>query len=146
MYQRILIPTDGSETAKYALEHGLSLAQQFGATVTLLHIVENPLTAGYTAPQTLPYAAELYQDLLDAGKHILDSAHQRAEELGVQAEVVLLENNDPVSAITKAEKDHDLVVMGTHGRSGFNRWMFGSVAEGALRRSEKPFLVLRQPS
>ena len=146
MYQRILIPTDGSETAKYALEHGLSLAAKFGATVTLLHIVENPLTAGYTAPQTLPYAAELYQDLLDAGKHILDSARQRAEELGVKAEVELLENNDPVTAITNAEKDHDLVVMGTHGRSGFNRWMFGSVAEGALRRSEKPFLVLRQPS
>lgn len=146
MYQRILIPTDGSETAKYALEHGLQLAKKFGATVTILHIVENPLTAGYTAPQTLPYAAELYQDLLDAGKEILDNARLHAEEMGVTAEVTLLENNDPVSAITEAEKTHDLVVMGTHGRSGFNRWMFGSVAEGALRRSQKPFLVLRQPN
>lgn len=143
MYKRILIPTDGSETAQHAVDHGLALAKHHGSEVTLLHVVENPLTSGYSAPQTLPYAAELYQDLLEAGKQLLDEALSKAEAMNLTAVELLVENNDPVAAIVETAKDHDLVVMGTHGRSGFNRWMFGSVAEGALRRSDKPFLVLR---
>ena len=66
-----------------------------------------------------------------------------AREKGVTAKGVLVEDVDRCRPSTKAEKDHDLVVMGTHGRRGFNRWMFGSVAEGALRRSTVPYLVVR---
>jgi nucleotide-binding universal stress UspA family protein len=58
---------------------------------------------------------------------------------------VRVDDRSPVQAILDAEREHDLVVMGTHGRRGFNRWMFGSVSEGALRRATKPFLVIRSP-
>lgn len=143
MYQRILMPTDGSACAEQAMEHGLELARLMNAEVTFLHVLENPLTSGYATPETLPYSAQLYQDLKDAANQILQRAAVRAESLGVKATTKLVENRDPVQAIHEAEEGHDAVVMGTHGRRGFNRWMFGSVAEGALRRSSKPFLLVR---
>lgn len=143
MYQRILMPTDGSACANHAIEQGLELASKLGAEVVFLHVLENPLTSGYATPETLPYSAQLYQDLKDAAKGVLDDVAARARAAGVTAETRLVENRDPVQAIHEAERDCDAVVMGTHGRRGFNRWMFGSVAEGALRRSSKPFLLIR---
>ncbi len=143
MYRKILMPTDGSPTSDRALEQGLELARLMGAEVTFLHVLENPLSAGYSTPETLPYAAQLYQDLKDNAKSVLERALVRAQAAGVVASSQLVENRDPVQAITDVAKDFDAVVMGTHGRAGFNRWMFGSVAEGALRRSDKPFLMVR---
>lgn len=145
MYKKILMPTDGSSGSDLAMAQGLELAKQLGAEVTFLHVLENPLTAGYATPETLPYAAQLYQDLRESAVELLDRVKAHAEAAGVKASTRLLENHDPVQAIHEAEADHDLVVMGTHGRRGFNRWMFGSVAEGALRRSTKPFLLVRSP-
>ncbi len=144
MYQRILMPTDGSGCARNAMRKGLELAKQLGAEVTFIHVLENPLVAGYAAPEALPYSAQLYQDLKQAGREILDEALAEAEEVGVKAEAELIENRRPADAIHDAEENHDLVVMGTHGRRGVDRWMFGSVAEAALRRAAKPFLVIRQ--
>ena len=144
MYERILMPTDGSGCARKAMHKGLELARQLGSSVTFLHVLENPLVAGYAAPEALPYSAQLYQDLKQAGREILDEALAEAEEVGVKAEAELIENRRPADAIHDAEENHDLVVMGTHGRRGVDRWMFGSVAEAALRRASKPFLVIRR--
>lgn len=143
MYSTILIPTDGSGTARKASRHGLELARRLGAKVTFLHVLENPLVTGYAAPEALPYSAQLYEDLKAAAKDVLDEALTLAKEFGVEAEARLVENSRPADAVHDAEVDHDLVVMGTHGRRGMDRWMFGSVAEGALRRSHCPFLVIR---
>ena len=143
MYRKILMPTDGSACANHAIEQGLELAQRLGSEVLFLHVLENPLTTGYATPETLPYSAQLYEDLKSAAKGVLDEAARKAADAGVTAETRLVENRDPVQAIHEAEEECDAVIMGTHGRRGFNRWMFGSVAEGALRRSSKPFLVIR---
>lgn len=143
MYQSILIPTDGSKTSDKAIEQGLALAKMSGGRVTFLHVLENPLTAGYATPESMPYAAQLYQDLKTSGENLLREAVDAAQAQGVSASSRLVEDADPVAAITEASKDHDIIVMGTHGRRGFNRWMFGSVAEGALRRADKPFLLIR---
>ncbi len=143
MFESILIPTDGSKTSEKAIEQGLALAKLSGGHVTFLHVLENPLTTGYATPESMPYAAQLYQDLRESGKNILEAAVSTARSMGVTATSKLVEDADPVSAITEASKEHDIIVMGTHGRRGFNRWMFGSVAEGALRRADKPFLLIR---
>ena len=143
MYTRILMPVDGSACAERAMEEGLRLAAELGAEVIFLHAVEDPLTAGYAAPESLPYAASLAEDLKKEAARILQDALERAEREGVRATKRLVEHRDPVDAIREAEGDADLVVMGTHGRRGVSRWIFGSVAEGALRRSGKPFLVVR---
>ncbi len=143
MYKKILMPTDGSQSAELAVNQGLELAKLTGAEVTFLHTLENPLAAGYVAAANMAYSAELYQDLRNSATQLLEHAVSLAKEKGVKAKGLLVEDKDPVVAIHEAEKDHDLVVMGTHGRRGFNRWMFGSVAEGALRRSTIPYLVVR---
>ncbi|HET8985551.1 MAG TPA: universal stress protein [Trueperaceae bacterium] len=143
MYRTILIPTDGSATSELAVDQGLELARLMRSEVTFLHVLENPLTSGYATPETLPYSAQLYQDLKDSAGGILQRATDKAEKAGVQSRTSLVENRDPVQAIVDASERFDAVVMGTHGRRGFNRWMFGSVAEGALRRSTKPFLMIR---
>src|SRR5690606_10315002 len=132
MYRKILIPTDGSETSGLAIDQGLELARLMGAEVTFLHVLENPLTSGYATPETLPYSAQLYRDLKESAGGILQRATEKADKQGVKAKTQLVENRDPVQAIVDAAKDFDAIVMGTHGRRGFNRWMFGSVAEGAL--------------
>lgn len=143
MYARILMPTDGSACAKQAIEEGLELAKQLGSEVTFLYALENPLTTGTASPESLPYSAQLWEDLKQMANESLEEAVNAAEALGVKAHAVRVDNRAPVQAILEAEKDHDLVVMGTHGRRGFNRWMFGSVSEGALRRATKPFLLIR---
>jgi len=143
VYDRILMPTDGSGCARRAAREGLELAKRLGSTVTFLHVLENPLVAGYAAPEALPYSAQLYQDLKKAGGQILDDALAMAKEVGVDARAELIENRRPADAIHDAEADHDLVIVGTHGRRGVDRWMFGSVTEGALRRATTPFMVIR---
>jgi nucleotide-binding universal stress UspA family protein len=143
VYDRILMPTDGSGCARRAAREGLELAKRLGSTVTFLHVLENPLVAGYAAPEALPYSAQLYQDLKKAGSDILDEALAMAKEVGVEARAQLIENRRPADAIHDAEADHDLVIVGTHGRRGVDRWMFGSVTEGALRRATTPFMVIR---
>ena len=142
MYRHILIPTDGSECSEVALQQGLELAERFGASVTFLYVVEDPLYYARNAVATYP---DLYADLRQAGREILEAARVRARELGVESRTVLVDDpaTHPVDAILEAEADHDLTVIATHGRRGFNRIMLGSVAEGLLRRSSKPQLVIR---
>lgn len=142
MYERILMPTDGSYCSETAIRQGLQLAKSLGSRVTFVFVLESPLVT-YQAPQALAYIPQLYEDLREAGREALRRAAQMATEAGVDAETRLVEERDPVNVIQALQADHDLVVMGTHGRRGMNRWVFGSVAEGALRRSERPFLMVR---
>jgi nucleotide-binding universal stress UspA family protein len=143
MYKRILLPIDESSGSKAALEHGLQLAKTLGSRVILLHAVENPLSL-YAVPETIAYNKELYDTLKETGRKTLNAARTLAESQGVEAEVKLLENTAPLEAILGTSQDCDLIVMGTHGRRGFDRWMFGSVAEGVLRHTDKPCLMIRQ--
>lgn len=141
MFKRVLIPTDGSVCSEQALKKGLVLARQLGAEVTFLHALQD--TTLYT-PTSAAYQPQVYEGLKATAKEALARAQTFADEAGVQARAVLVENKHPVDAIHEAEQDVDLVVMGTHGRQGFNRFRFGSVAEDALRRSQKPYLTFRQ--
>lgn len=144
MYARILVPTDGSTSARRAIDEALRLARALGSRVTFLHVLEDPLTVAYAAPEAVGYAAQLHEDLRAAADEVLDEAMARAREAGVEAAPRLVERNDPARAIRDEAGDFDLVVMGTHGRRGFDRWVFGSVAEGALRGATQPFLLIRE--
>lgn len=141
--QRILMPTDGSPCSEEAVRRGLEFAAALGAEVTFLYAVEDPLTPLDTSPYDLAYRTDLYDDLKEAARAALERAVRLADEAGVPCRTVLTEREHPVRAIHAAERDADLVVMGTHGRRGFNRLLFGSVAEEALHGSHKPYLILR---
>lgn len=143
MYRKILVPTDGSACAQHAVHEAVELAKAIDAEITFLYALENPLTTGTASPEALPYSAQLWDDLKAMADEALQAATAIAESSGVHATAVRVDNRAPVQAILEAETEHDLVIMGTHGRRGFNRWMFGSVAEGALRRAKRPFLLIR---
>lgn len=142
MYERILIPIDGSDCSEEAMRQGVELASQLEATASFLYVVEDPL---YYARNAVAAYGDFYEDLRRVGREVLAQAQRRAEERGVSAQVILVDTplSHPVDAVLEAEGEHDLTVMGTHGRRGFNRWVLGSVAEGVLRRSTKPQLVIR---
>ena len=143
MYRKILVPTDGSACAQHAVHEAVELAKAIDAEITFLYALENPLTTGTASPEALPYSAQLWDDLKAMADEALAAAAAVAAEHGVPAKAQRVDNRAPVQAILEAEGEHNLVIMGTHGRRGFNRWMFGSVAEGALRRAKRPFLLIR---
>jgi nucleotide-binding universal stress UspA family protein len=143
MYRKILVPTDGSACSQHAVHEAVALAKALGAEITFLYALENPLTTGTASPEALPYSAQLWDDLKTMADEALTAATAVAESQAVRSTAVRVDNRAPVQAILDAEEAHDLVIMGTHGRRGFNRWMFGSVAEGALRRAKRPFLLIR---
>jgi nucleotide-binding universal stress UspA family protein len=145
MFQRILVPLDGSDFSKRALSEAVDLARLSGASLVLLQAVQ----VSYTAlPETYVATPDLYTQLLDQGRAEAQTNLQTtADELagqGVKVDTVIVEG-DPASAIIDYESDVDLVVMSTHGRSGLARFVYGSVAEKVLRHGTKPILLIRIP-
>ena len=132
MYQKILMPTDGSPCSLQALEHGLDLAKTLGAKVHFLYVLENPAQAIWIAPESVPYGMELLEDLRKAGEEAIKKALDLARAKGV-----------PIPTIVEAAKEYDLLGMGTHGRTGLDRLLLGSVTEGVLHRTSVPVLVVR---
>jgi len=141
--QKILMPTDGSPCSEQAIDKGLELAKKLGAEVTFLFVMENPLEALWVAPEAVPFAFELEEELKKSAQETLEKLSQKAEAAGVKAKGVLKEDVSPAHAITEMAKDFDLIVMGTHGRRGLDKLLLGSVTEAVLRQVETPVLVVR---
>ncbi|UCH27441.1 MAG: universal stress protein [Trueperaceae bacterium] len=142
MYRRLLVPIDGSPCSARAVRHALELARAVGAEVAFLHALDDPKSVVYTMSESASYLPQLYSDQKRGAVDALNRAQELALQANVRARTVLIEHTDPVEAICQAEKDFDLIVMATHGRNGISRWLFGSVAEGALRVSSKPCLMV----
>lgn len=141
MVKSILLPTDFSNSARRALEWA---RQEFpAATITLLHVVD---VATLSSPSMDLMGPLGMQD--DTVQEVRQQATEQLQQLQRQGEEVLLKQGHPVQAILEAirELEPDLVVMGTHGRQGFNHLVFGSVAEGVVRRSPVPVMVAREPA
>lgn len=141
MYRSILLPTDGSEAAEAGVREGLRLAQALKAKVAFLYALEPLGPRLLLGPETLPYYRELLEDLREAGLAALDRATRLAEEMGVPFEAHLLEGLAAEVILREAEK-HDLLVLGTHGRTGLDRLLLGSVAREVAHRSPKPVLLV----
>jgi nucleotide-binding universal stress UspA family protein len=146
MYRHILIPTDGSELAHRAVVHGLALAKLVGAKVTAL-TVEGSFSV-YAVPTLKDYqisdsfAAHIEHAKAHAGK-ILDGVAQDARAAGVTCEAVQIEQDQPYKAIieTAEQRDCDLIVMASHGRSGIAAIALGSVTTEVLAHTKIPVLV-----
>ncbi|MFB6079752.1 MAG: universal stress protein [Haloferacaceae archaeon] len=140
MYQRILIPTDGSEGAGKAIREGVGLADLTGATVHGLYVVD---TRDYN---TLPESKWVtLQDELEAeGERAIEALRSEADAAGVDAVTAVVRGIPHEEILSYAEdNDVDLVVMGTHGRTGFDHFLLGSVTEKVIRRSSVPVHVVR---
>ncbi len=143
MYKRILMPTDGSSCSVHAIQQGLELAKLTGAEVTFLYVVENPIASyGSIAAR---YGQEILGDLRKVARDALQKAHELAQQAEVTAETSLAEGENPIQAIVKAAEGHDLIIMGTRGRTGLELMLLGSVTDAVIHLTQKPILVIHCP-
>ena len=147
MYQRILIPVDGSHTSTLGLQEAIRIAIDQRARLFLLSIVDELVIAQNF--EGLINAGDLIDALHDAGNKALKNALALVQKHDLKAESVVIETvGDRVADIIVREAKKwkaDLIVMGTHGRRGFNRMVLGSDAEGVLRMAPVPVLMVRSP-
>ena len=148
MYKLILVPSDGSPTSSRAVREAAALARLCGARLRLLHVVDpvNHMT-GFERPEV--YVRDILPALLAGGESVLEQARADAvsaapglavdtelqESRGLRTWEIILERAQACSA--------DLIVLGTHGRRGFNRVLMGSDAEQVVRHADVPVLLVR---
>jgi nucleotide-binding universal stress UspA family protein len=145
MFEKVLVPLDGSEAAEDALAPAFSLARQYGSRIILLRVACPDLTtvglAGMHSPLSttnVDYARERSE-----AQAYLDEVlkHWAATGVSIQTQVLI---GAPAELIVKVAREErvDLIVMSTHGRSGVSRLVYGSVAEAVLRGARTPMLLI----
>jgi nucleotide-binding universal stress UspA family protein len=147
MYQRILVPIDGGHTSTFGLQEAIRLAVDQRAMLRLVHVVDELVVAqnveGYIN------AGELLDSLEASGKKALQKAVAlaRTHKLKVEAALFEIVGGRVADVIIREAKKWkaDLIVMGTHGRSGFGRIVLGSDAEAVLHETRIPVLLVRAP-
>jgi len=145
MYKKMLVPLDGSVLAEKVLPHAVALAKGSGAEVTLLTVVQLSLGFTGTKLEAIPEAAAERKTALRAEAMMyLEKIQRDLKEQGITARTVALEGDVAAQIITYAERQgFDLVAMATHGRSGIDRFVMGSIAEKVVRHTTKPVLLIR---
>lgn len=131
MFKKILVPTDGSEYAAKAEDLAISLAKEIGSEVIAVHVIDEKLIYPYEVME-------------DEGNEILGKVHEKGEKEGVSVKDVLI-FGDPRHDMNKIalKSDADLIVIGSHGRTGLERLLMGSVADTTLKTSEIPVLLVK---
>ena len=142
MYSEILVPTDGSPASDAAIEHALNLAEQYDARIHALYVVDG------STYSSLEAGAELVIEALeDEGAEATDRVADAAAEAGVDCETIVTTGTAYQSIRDYVESDDiDMIVMGTHGRKGLDRYLLGSVTERVVRTANVPVLTVRQPT
>lgn len=144
-FKRILVPVDFSPHADEAIRTAADLSKRYDGSVTLVHVYE---TVAYTLPEGyVLYTPQQLADILSEFKKLLESAKQKAEAAGAQRVETTQLQGPVANEITQFARDQnfDLIVMGTHGRSGLKHALLGSVAERVLRKAPCPVLTVRVP-
>jgi nucleotide-binding universal stress UspA family protein len=147
MYKHILIPTDGSELSRSAIEHGVALAKSVNAEVTAL-MVTVPFHIFSIKPGMVTDTPERYEKhAAELAAKDLDVAKEAAKKAGISCDTVRVEHEHPYRAIIDAaeQKVCDLIVMASHGRRGISAVVLGSETVKVLTHSAVPVLVVRAP-
>ena len=140
--QHFLVPTDFSADADDALEYAMRLASKLQARLTLLHVIE-PLIVG--SVETMPYL--FIHELEDKITHTMEPYRARITAAGLPCDYAIVHGVPFHVIVETARTDKiDLIIMGTHGRTGLRHVLLGSVAERVVRLAPCPVLVVRVPS
>src|SRR4030042_1057764 len=142
MYKKMLVPLDGSELAKKALDHAKELAKTYGAEIILFQVVH--FMPMYGSPELVtPLIVDERQK--EAAERYLTNLAEEMKTRGHKVTAIVRTGQQVAVEIIDFAKESgvDLIVMCTHGRSGITRWVLGSVAHKVLTRAETPILLLR---
>ena len=146
MYQRILVPVDGSAASGKGLKEAIAIAKASDGRILLLHVVDD-MSLLITGADYAGLSAEVFAALREAGEKVLAEAKHEVERAGVAVETRLFEDIDlplceRIVALVR-EWGAELIVMGTHGRRGVTRALLGSIAETVVRSAPCPVLTVR---
>ncbi len=147
MYKRILVPVDGSDTAKRGVQEAIRLASHQDAEIRLIHVVNEQVLLSYDG-----YGmdiASLLETLRKGGEKVLGETEKAVRAAGVSVQAILVDMNggQEGEAIIQQAVDWpaDIIVCGTHGRRGLRRLVLGSDAEYIVRHTPVPVLLVRHP-
>ncbi len=146
MFKKILFCTDFSDNSDHAFSFALNLATTYEAALLILHVVVEPVSYYWSTPEG---ADELIAKQTERVKQEINARYlQKVEEL--KNYEILARGSDEGRAFyeiiqTANEESADLIVMGTHGRTGFDHLIMGSTAENVVRKSPCPVLTVRLP-
>lgn len=142
--KRILVPVDFSDHSKRALEHALDFVQDSGGSITLVHVGALPYYAAAEVGWTAIYrdsAAGLFEGMEAEQRRRLDDLAQDVLPDPVER-ACIVRVGEPASLILKLAEDHDMIVMGTHGRNALGRAWLGSVTTQVCAKASVPVLVV----
>jgi universal stress protein A len=145
--RRILLPTDFSGCANYALPYAAAIARAVDATVICVNVVEPIVPAvGYTGmAETMPIA-EMSEQMEESAERELPDVMSCEELRGLKVEEVIGHGDAAAEIVRVAdEQGVDLIVISSHGRTGLGRILFGSTAEAVVRHARCPVLVVKPP-
>lgn len=153
MYNKILIPLDGSEPSNHALDHAISIAEKFGAELTLLAVVPRVMIPVFpdegfgAAPISAAKDMAQYQDRLkDIYQNVLTDAEDkvRSEHPELKTETILREGRPSATIVEIAERNGvDLIVIGSRGIGGITGWILGSTSRRVVDSCTKPILIVK---
>jgi nucleotide-binding universal stress UspA family protein len=142
----ILHPTDFSDTSKHALNYAISFAKEYKAKLIILHVIEEITTSLYFDMLQAPPLAQLMEEIETQSRKALEEILPRDVRGTMEVEYVTRKGVPFLEIIRCAqEKQADVIVCGTHGRTGLKHALFGSVAEKVVRKSPCPVLSVRHP-
>jgi nucleotide-binding universal stress UspA family protein len=141
----VLVPTDFSEASESALRYGKAMAEAFGASLHVVHVMEDLLAHAWAAEVYVSSMPQLRDEIERESRQRLGALLTDDERKKLRAEAALLAGN-PFLEIIRYAKTHgvDLIVMGTHGRGPIAHMLLGSVAEKVVRKSPCPVLTVRE--
>jgi nucleotide-binding universal stress UspA family protein len=149
MYKHILVPTDGSELSNKAVKQAIEVAKALGARITAVHIVGTyhlPLPDdGFATPEIPALTKRFEEEEATRAKKILGSVEKAAKIAGVECDVIVATSEVPYEMIIDQATRFkcDLIIMASHGRSGLQGILLGSVTQKVLTHSKIPVLVCR---
>ncbi|MCL1978899.1 MAG: universal stress protein [Methanomassiliicoccaceae archaeon] len=143
-FKKILVPTDGSEFTKYAVEKAIELAKLSEGKVTALFVLDKSV---YASSPMDTAVINVYDTLEKEGKHATNYVVEKAGEAGVEIEEKHIEGVPARIILQEAEEGgYDIIVMGTLGRTGISKLLMGSVAEKIVQNAKCPVMVAKSPA
>ncbi len=138
--KKILVPTDFTVYSDHAIEYAIMVARKFEAKILLIHVIE---PFAYSVTDTVQII-DHYTALKTVARPILDNLQKRLLKKGIKVDCTLLDGNPYLEIVEKSRQaGADLIIMGTHGRTGIDHILMGSVAERVVRLAPCPVLTVR---
>jgi len=138
-FDRILVPTDGSEFTRSAIRTAIDLAKISGGRIVAMYVIDQTLFVNAPMDSAI---SSVYSILKKEGNDAVGFVREEGEKQGVKVDTLVLDGS-PVKTIVENSGEYDLIVMGTLGRTGMSKLLMGSVAEKVVRHSKCPVMIAR---